>query len=392
MTGMVPDALHMLLAGAVVLLGLTIFRLRRRYRRQQRTLDDLPVGLCTINADMEIGLWNREMALLSGIPAKDATGSFLSSLPSPWAQTLQAALDAGDEVIKRRLEDDGEARRWIIAHGSARNLGQRTVLIEDISDYQMLQDELLHKERLASIGRLAAGVAHEIGNPVTGIACLAQNLRELPESDDVSQSADEILKQSQRISRIVNSLLQFSHSGGAEQRMLIRPCNLADCVDEAIHLLELDREAASAEFTNRCDREQLVLADNQMLLQVFINLLDNARNASPAGEAITIDAAEAGDMLRIWVDNAGEAVPEETLRQVFEPFFTTADVGAGTGLGLPLVRGMIEDMAGTISLSSPRPAPFRDGTRAQLLLPRGQYDDLREQDVTEVLESGVPTR
>jgi signal transduction histidine kinase len=373
MTSFSPDLVHLALAllvgGLVVLLLLT----RHRHRGQQQTLDNLPVGLCTVDADMQVGLWNREMEALSGLPASQATGRAVQSLPAPWAQALQEALDAGDEVIKRRLADDGGAPRWIVAHGSDKGPGQRSVLIEDISDYQMLQDELLHKERLASIGRLAAGVAHEIGNPVTGIACLAQNLGAFGDNEEVSQSAEEILKQSQRISRIVNSLLQFSHSGGTEQRVDIRPCNLADCIDEAIHLLRLDPEAPGALFDNRCHREELVAADTQLLLQVFINLLDNARTASPPGCPVVIDAASAGDRVQITVDNDGAVIPENIMGQVFEPFFTTKDVGEGTGLGLSLVRSMVEDMAGDISLLSPRPAPLSGGTRATLQLPRGRY-------------------
>jgi signal transduction histidine kinase len=153
----------------------------------------------------------------------------------------------------------------------------------------------------------------------------------------------------------------------------LRPCNLADCIDEAIHLLQLDPEAPSAHFDNRCHRELLVAADQQLLLQVFINLLDNARTAAPPGSAVVIDAGSDGDRARITVDNDGAVIPEGIMGKVFEPFFTTKDVGEGTGLGLSLVRSMVEDMAGDISLASPRPAPRSGGTRATLLLPRSRY-------------------
>ena len=252
-----------------------------------------------------------------------------------------------------------------------RHAYQRT--LERLSANQHLQEELRHKERLASIGRLAAGVAHEIGNPVTGIACLAQNLRDPEGVDDIAASADDILKQTRRIDRIVSSLVQFSHGGGLSEPVVCRACNVADCVDEAIHLLSLDRHASSDGFHNSCDRELLVRGDSQLLLQVFVNLLDNARWATPPGGRVEISAQQSGDAVRIQVDNPGEPIPPKILAEVFEPFFTTKDVGEGTGLGLALVRSMLEDMGGDIDIVSPRPAG--DGARAVLRMDVASYDD-----------------
>jgi len=195
-----------------------------------------------------------------------------------------------------------------IVYGLGQRCGYRRTL-DSLNNDQHLQEELRHKERLASIGRLAAGVAHEIGNPVTGIACLAQNLRdgatsaEIVSSTEVMASADQIIKQTQRIDRIVSSLVQFSHSGGLSEPVACTACNVADCVDEAIHLLSLDRNASSEQFSNTCDRELLVFADNQLLLQVFVNLLDNARWATPAGEQVVVTADRIGGQIHLHVDN-----------------------------------------------------------------------------------------
>lgn len=248
------------------------------------------------------------------------------------------------------------------------------VLLEDITDYQRLQDEVLHNERLASIGRLAAGVAHEIGNPVTGIACLAQNLGYSQDPNEIREAADDILRQTERISRIVESLVNFSHLGSGRGDIRAEPCNLADCVDEAIHLLSLDLDARPVSFSNTCDRELLVLADSQRLLQAFINLLGNARDASTVDGSITVSASqENGDRIVIHIDDQGHGIPPHLLQRIMEPFFTTKDVGQGTGLGLPLVYSIIEDMGGTLRLESPGPDETCRGTRVTVRLRKAHY-------------------
>ena len=250
----------------------------------------------------------------------------------------------------------------------------QVIVVEDLTDNEILERELLHSERLASIGRLAAGVAHEIGNPITGIACLAQNLQEEDEIDAVPESAAEILKQTQRVTRIVESLVHFAHSGrDAVDPSSLQAVNLADCVDEAIHLLQLDLAARKVRFENRCDRELLVLAENQRLLQVFVNLLGNARDASERDGVVSVQAEEDGELLHISVTDDGTGIPEDIQGKVFEPFFTTREPGEGTGLGLSLVYSILENLGGRIALQSP--VAGDRGTRFRVTLARARYAD-----------------
>jgi signal transduction histidine kinase len=237
----------------------------------------------------------------------------------------------------------------------------------------LLEEELMHSERLASIGRLAAGVAHEIGNPVTGIACLAQNLEYETEPSEIREMAHDILTQTDRVNRIVESLVNFSHVGSKSSDSKLNPSNLADCIDEAIHLLELDHKAKPVQLINLCDREFLVLADSQRLLQVFINLLGNARDASDSGSQVTVSATLEQDLVNIQVEDEGCGIPQHQLGQVFEPFFTTKDPGAGTGLGLALVYSIMEAMGGNVHLLSPVREGERPGTRVTLQLPSSSY-------------------
>ena len=363
-------------AGRFTGLAADLDYLRRHYRQ---TLEALPVGLCSLGVDGEVLLWNQSLADLTGIAASEAIGARWTALPAPWQSVFAEALDAApDTLLKRELPAGGPAApRWITLHCSAPTEdADRLLLVEDITDYQLLQDEVLHNERLASIGRLAAGVAHEIGNPITGIACLAQNLAASCDPAEVRETADDILTQTGRISRIVESLVNFSHLGSGPGDTRVEPCNLADCVDEAISLLSLDRDARPVAFVNDCPRDTLVLADCQRLLQVFINLLGNARDASADGGAVDVTAtAGDGGTVEVHVDDCGHGIAPELLPRVFEPFFTTKDPGKGTGLGLPLVYSILEDMGGSVRIESPGPSPRASGTRVTLALRAARYDD-----------------
>ncbi len=364
--------------------GLTadLDNLRRHYRE---TLDNLPIGVCSIGADGEVLLWNRSMEQITGIAPQAVLGSLLDSLPQPWQQII-GEFERGDSTTQLKTEvarAEGQTC-WISLHKTDTSTrggskpADTVILVEDITDLERLEEELLHNERLASIGRLAAGVAHEIGNPVTGIACLAQNLEYETDPEEIRFAAQDILKQTDRIGRIVESLVNFSHAGSASGEVVLAPSNLADCIDEAIHLLALDREAKPVHFDNGCNREVLVLADSQRLLQVFVNVLGNARDACDEYGHIEITAEPRGELVAIHILDNGCGIPPELQAQVFEPFVTTKDPGAGTGLGLALVFSIMEDMGGTVSLCSPVQAGPEPGTRVTLQLPRASYGDTFE--------------
>ena len=350
----------------------------RRHHRE--TLDNLPIGVCSIGDDDELLMWNRSMAQITGIEPRDALGSLLDSIPQPWRQVIRDFQHSDTSTIpKTEVVTEPGASRWISLHkassedGTTNSSGNTVILVEDITDFELLEEELLHNERLASIGRLAAGVAHEIGNPVTGIACLAQNLEYETDPQEIRYAAQDILKQTGRVTRIVESLVNFSHAGSSTGQASLAPCNLADCVDEAIHLLTLDHDAQPVQFSNHCDRELLVLADSQRLLQVFVNLLGNARDACDDFGQVHVMATTNGTQVTIEVEDNGCGIPPEVHSQVFEPFYTTKDPGAGTGLGLALVFSIMDDMNGTVHFTSPVATGANPGTRFSLQLPHTHY-------------------
>lgn len=347
----------------------------RRHHRE--TLDKLPIGACSIGADGEVLMWNRSMEKITGIGADQVLGSLLSAIPDPWSAVLASFRAGGDDTaVKTEVVMRHGPSRWVSLH---KNLiewhgeDDTVIMVEDVTDYELLATELRHNERLASIGRLAAGVAHEIGNPVTGIACLAQNLEYETDPTEVRHMAHDILTQTNRVTRIVESLMNFSHTGNSSTETELCAVNLADCIDEAIHLLGLDIEAKPVLFDNHCDRELLVQADSQHLLQVFINLLANARDACDDYGEVHISATACDERVTIHVEDNGCGIPAELQSQVFEPFFTTKEPGAGTGLGLALVFSLVDDMHGQVHLASPLDGGAQPGTRVSLELYRATY-------------------
>jgi len=347
----------------------------RRHHRE--TLDKLPIGACSISPDGELLMWNQSMERITGIAPTDILGSLLGAIPHPWGSILEGFLRGNTEtMIKKEVVMDNNPSRWIDLHKTLikdNHYSNTVIMVEDITDLELLEEELLQNERLASIGRLAAGVAHEIGNPVTGIACLAQNLEYESDPKEIRHMAQDILKQTSRVTRIVESLMNFSHTGSYLEKTTLAPANLADCVDEAVHLLALDREAKPVQFDNQCDRELLVLADSQRLLQVFINLLGNARDACDSDGEVHIRASTTGDQVQIDVEDNGSGIPPELQAQVFEPFFTTKDPGVGTGLGLALVFSIMDDMNGKVYITSPVSLGVKCGTRVTLHLSSARY-------------------
>ena len=348
----------------------------RRYHR--RTLARLPVGLCAFGEDGELLMWNDALARLSGIEGASVIGSRRDGLPAPWGELLGRILESEAPQLYKQPVTLAGTTRYLSLHqaelaGEEDEPGGRVILVEDHSEMKWLEDELVHAARLASIGQLAAGVAHEIGNPITGISSLAQNLRYDTDDPEVLQTAEQIQQLTDRVSRIVSSLVGFAHGG---RHLPDRPLDrvlLAEVVDEAIHLIHLARSGDDIRFDNRCPAEAGVEGDAQRLLQVMVNLLSNARDASRAGDGVTIEARVEGDGVRLDVTDQGSGIDEGVRDRLFEPFTTTKPPGEGTGLGLPLVYTIVAEHHGRLDVASPPPG-HAQGTRISVWLPRHQKE------------------
>ena len=346
----------------------------RRYHRQ--ILLDLPLGVCTIDRERTVTIWNLAMETMTGVRAMDAVGIGLQRLPEPWGNLFAGFASAGDEHIHHlEVRDQGQSR-WVNLHKAAiptplpldhpfdKARTSQVMLMEDLTDLENLEAELAHSDRLASIGRLAAGVAHEIGNPVTGIASLAQNLRNESDRSIVEADIEEILNQTRRITRIVKTLMNFSRRGGFGTDIQTFP--LREVVDEAVRLVKLTHQGNQVMCDNLCPMDLQIECDRQGIFQILVNLLTNACDASSAGDRVELLAFEQHDMLRIEILDQGKGIDKQQLEYVFEPFYTTKSPGEGTGLGLALAYKIVQDHHGTIKIDS-EPGI---GTRVILELPK----------------------
>jgi signal transduction histidine kinase len=317
------------------------------------------------------------MEALTGYNGGRLIGTPISSMKQPWKSFLINFIRGeSDYSPQAQINIDGKdhelsLHKAAIGTQNAEGTSSLVIVVEDLTELRLLESELTHSERLASIGRLAAGVAHEIGNPVTGIACLAQNIQYDTEDENLLDTADQILEQTNRITRIVQSLVNFSHSGEASHAEH-NPVNIHECVTEAIELLSLTTSGKLYEYHNSLPDSLQVMGDSQRLLQVFVNLIGNAQDASLPGSEINIFSEEDSHSVIIHVEDEGEGIPSELQDQIFEPFVTTKDPGVGTGLGLSLVYSIIEEHYGHISVISPVNSKSERGTRFTITLPASQ--------------------
>jgi PAS domain S-box-containing protein len=340
----------------------------RRFHFQ--VLQDLPLGAVSINKDQRITSWNKAMEKLSGIGQEAVIGATIDDLDEPWGQLLGSFIKSKEfQINKLKTHFQNNPRvlnlfKAEVSHEQEKNRGI-AILIDDHSDRYSLEEKLVHSERLASIGQLATGIAHEIGNPVTGIACLAQDMQSDPENTSVLKSGlKQILTQTERISNIVGSLVNFSHVG-APLDQPTEALSIYNTVDEAINLVSLSDAGKNLQYDNNCDQSIMLQGYSQKLVQVFVNLLNNATDASSAEQSIKIDTRLNGGNVTITVKDSGGGIKEEHLSKIFEPFFTTKNVGEGTGLGLSLTYNIIQEHGGSISVSS----QYGDGCQFDISLP-----------------------
>ena len=221
--------------------------------------------------------------------------------------------------------------------------------IVDISERKRLEIQLRRAERLAELGTLASGMAHEIGTPMNVILGRAEYLLQRTADEGMKKGLATIVTQVERITKVMNQLLAFARRRTPERRAV----DFGEIVDDSLEMFQ-ERIAQSRITVDKTIESSLppVRADRDQLIQVLINLVMNSIPAMPEGGRLSLSLAREGSHVCLGLSDTGHGMPEEIRSKVFEPFFTTKDFGKGTGLGLTVVKGIIEEHGGTIAVES----------------------------------------
>src|SRR5712664_366429 len=219
----------------------------------------------------------------------------------------------------------------------------------DVTDLKRLEEQLIQAEKLAAMGQMLAGVAHELNNPLTAILGVTELLRERPGADDSTKRQLELThRQARRAARIVQNLLEFSRPASPQKK----PLDLNNILERTLQLHEHSLRRNNIEVDSRLPGDLPgVIGDANQLIQVFLNLITNAeqaiREVRDSGR-IQIRAGRNGNQLTITVQDDGVGIRPEALQRIFDPFYTTKRPGGGTGLGLSICMSIIREHGGNI--------------------------------------------
>ncbi len=236
-------------------------------------------------------------------------------------------------------------------------------LDREVSARESAVVQLRHADRLNTIGKLASGVAHELGTPLNVVAGRAWMIAsKRAAGDDACRSADVIARQAERMTTIIKGLLDFARRGGTRKA----PVELRRLVRETATLLASLAEKSSVTIDVEDGPPDVAWVNTSEVQQVLTNLVVNAIQAMPAGGRVHVALETRGKVVRIKVRDEGEGIPPDVMPHIFDPFFTTKDVGVGTGLGLSVSYGIVRDHGGWIEAHS-KPG---EGAELVVCLPR----------------------
>jgi PAS domain S-box-containing protein len=343
----------------------------------ENILESLDDGLLVIGRDHRVIRWNQALERMYGVSRAEALGQPVDRLfDSHFVDTLRSSMqDApqGTTVFRMPLVARGTR------HGAQALVNVTTVplqaivgssaqsgtivILEDITERAQLEEQLRISEKMASLGLLAAGVAHEVNTPLTGISSYTQMLLEQADPRDPrTKVLEKIEKQTFRAARIVNGLLTLSRPSPADAAERA-PVDLNNVIGDVLALLEHQLEKSSIKIRRELASEPVQMIGYEFKLQqVFLNLILNARDAMPSGGWLTLATRVEDGQAVAEVSDTGQGIQAEHLARIYDPFFTTKPSGQGTGLGLSISYGIVREHDGSIHCES---APAQ-GTRFTL--------------------------
>lgn len=353
-------------------------------------LDALPVSLYVVDRDYRIVTWNRHREVgLQGIPRDTALGrdvfEVLARYPDGRLKDeFERAFKSGriERIEQQTVDEKGQTRHWMVSKVPMRDeITNEVSHVITVGEDVTARVEAIHAigraEKLAAVGRLAAGVVHEINNPLATIAACAEALEarvqegafeENAAVEDLNEYLELIKSEAFRCKSITNGLLDFSRMRAIDRR----PLNLAETLESSANLLSHQKRGNRISIdVDIQDVLQLVNVDGGQIQQAVIALGANAIDAMPDGGKLTLRAFNQANGVVVEIVDTGIGIAAENLSKVFEPFFTTKEVGRGTGLGLAVCYGIVTDHGGRLSVRS----TVGVGTTFSILLPAAILDD-----------------
>lgn len=349
----------------------TISEAREQHRRfTESVLDALPVSIYVIDRDYRIVSWNRHRELGSqGIPRDRVIGRHVFDVLTRYpkekiTREFERAFITGNiELIEQQtIDDKGFTRHWMVSKVPMKNeSGEVTHVItvgEDVTMRVEAIQAVARAEKLAAVGRLAAGVVHEINNPLATISACAESLEQRTDeglfgrsqdSEDLREYLELIRSEAFRCKTITTGLLDFSRSRPGNRL----PVGVEEVVRSSAKLINHQGRGRNVRFEFEIEPQlPTIVADGSQLQQALISLATNAIDAMPGGGVLTFRAMNVQGSVQIEISDTGVGIPPENMSQIFEPFFTTKELGRGTGLGLSVCYGIISEHGGRLSVRS----------------------------------------
>ncbi|MBI3939702.1 MAG: PAS domain S-box protein [Acidobacteria bacterium] len=325
-------------------------------------VESIQVGVLTLDAQGKITSLNTGMEALADCSRNNCVGKPASALfPESVLEQVHAS-SGGHWVVmeamhfyKVTLQTPGGQTRIVNLHFTpfvSRNdiITGTLVVVDDVTQKVRLEDQLVQAEKLTSLGLLAAGIAHEVNTPLAGISSYTQMLlKELPGGHPHRPVLKKMEEQTFRASEIVNNLLNFARLSGGDFRQV----NLNHLVTETLSLLDHQLKRQNIQVSTDLDPGlPSTYGIDGKLQQVLMNLFLNAKDAMPEGGRIQVRTAMRDNVVEIAIRDTGAGIPREHIKRIYDPFFTTKEVGRGTGLGLSISYGIIQEHSGNIHVES----------------------------------------
>ena len=342
----------------------------------ENIIESLNDGLVVLDLEDRVLRWNVALELIYGVPHGTAVGGSLNELfdASFTDRLRRARLEQPEGATLYRVpltsRHRDEQRQLLVNTAIAPlrtpegNTAGTIVILEDITARVHLEEQLQLSDKMASIGLLATGVAHEVNTPLTGISSFTQMLLESTDADDPrTVLLEKIERQTFRAAKIVNGLLNLARPGRSD---VAGPVDVNTIVNDVLTLIEHQLQTANIQLRRELSSTPTVVQGTEFKLQqVFLNLFLNARDAMPTGGWLSVSSRVEDTCAVIEVADTGTGIANENLPRIYDPFFTTKAVGQGTGLGLSITYGVIKEHHGAITCNS---SPDQ-GTRFTVTLP-----------------------